>query len=133
LSALNSAQKGIDLYAKEIAFLDPFLDAGAGFVAIGKCGIRAGGRRDQGAASDNRCEQKAMALSQPPAIPTELGATLKALQQVLTDIQALLAAVEANDAAGIQKYATTVEPRRTTLASTTRPASRPPSKPCTSR
>src|SRR2546423_1041148 len=38
LSALSTAQKGIDLTMKEFAFFDPFVDAMAGFEAIGKAG-----------------------------------------------------------------------------------------------
>jgi hypothetical protein len=48
-------------------------------------------------------------LAQPPAIPAELGPVLKSIQQVLTDIQGLVAAVEAGDAAGAQKYAAALE------------------------
>ncbi len=110
LSALNSAQKAIDIYTQQLAFIEPFLDAAAGFVAIGKAGSAQdiAGIKAQ-LPTTGASIQKAMALSQPPAIPAELGATLKAFQQVLSDIQALVAAVEANDAAGIQKYATAVE------------------------
>jgi hypothetical protein len=110
LSALSSAQKAIDLNSKELAFIDPFLDAVAGFVAIGKAGTAQDitGIKAQ-LPGTGASIQKAIDLSQPPAIPAELGPTLKAMQQVLSDIQALVTAVEANDAAAIEKYATAVE------------------------
>ena len=110
LSALTSAQKGIDLYTKELAFIDPFLDAMAGFEAIGKAGTAndLAGIKAQLPATGASI-QKAIDLAQPPAVPAELGPTLKAVQQLLSDVQALVTAVEANDAAGIQKYAAAVE------------------------
>jgi hypothetical protein len=118
LSALTSAQKAVDLYSKELAFLDPFLDAVGGFVAIGKAGTAQdiAGIKAQ-LPGTGASIQKAIDLSQPPAIPAELGPTLKAIQQVLSDIQALVTAVEANDAAAIQKYATAVEAEGTSLSS----------------
>jgi len=118
LSALTSAQKAVDLYNKELAFVDPFLDAVAGFVAIGKAGTAQdiAGIKAQ-LPGTGASIQKAIDLSQPPAIPAELGPTLKAIQQVLTDIQALVTAVEANDAAAIQKYSTAVEAEGSNLSS----------------
>jgi hypothetical protein len=110
LSALNSAQKGIDLYAKEIAFVDPFLDAMSGFEAIGKAGTAndlAGMKAQLPATGANM--QKAIDLAQPPAVPAEFGAALKAIQQVLNDLQALVAAVDGNDAAAAQKAAAALD------------------------
>lgn len=117
LSALNSAQKGIDLYTKELTFMDPFLDAMAGFAAIGKAGTAndlAGIKAQLPATGANM--QKAIDLAQPPAIPAELGPTLKAVQQLLNDLQALVTAVESNDAAGIQKYGAAVEAEANSLS-----------------
>ncbi len=110
LSALNTAQKGIDLYTKELAFVDPLLEAIAGFEAIGKAATAndiAGMKAQLPGTGANM--QKAIVLSQPPAIPAELGPALKGIQQVLNDIQALITAVEASDAAGIQKYGAALE------------------------
>ncbi len=110
MSALNTAQKGIDLYTKEFAFVDPFLDAMAGFEAIGKAATAndlAGMKAQLPSTGANM--QKAIQLAQPPAIPAELGPVLKSIQQVLTDIQGLVAAVEAGDAAGAQKYGAALE------------------------
>jgi hypothetical protein len=117
LSAMTSAQKAVDLYSKELAFMDPFLDAVAGFVAIGKAGTAQdiAGIKAQ-LPGTGASIQKAIDLSQPPAIPAELSPTLKAIQQVLSDIQALVTAVEANDAAAIQKYATAVEAEGSNLS-----------------
>lgn len=110
LSALNSAQKGIDLYAKEIAFIDPFLDAMSGFEAIGKAGTAndlAGVKAQLPTTGANM--QKAVDLAQPPAVPAEFGTALKAIQKVLIDLQALVAAVDANDAAAAQKADATLQ------------------------
>src|SRR5437588_5636443 len=104
LSALNTAQKGIDLYTKEFAFVDPFLDAMAGFEAIGKAGTAndlAGVKAQLPATGANM--KKAVDLAQPPAVPAEFASALKSIQQVLNDLQALVAAVDANNAAAAQK------------------------------
>lgn len=103
LSALNSAQKGIDLYTKEFAFVDPFLEAMAGFEAIGKAGTAndlAGVKAQLPATGANM--QKAVDLAQPPAVPAEFATALKSIQKVLSDLQALVAAVDANNAAAAQ-------------------------------
>lgn len=110
LSALNTAQKGIDLYTKEFAFIDPFLDAMAGFEAIGKAGTAndlAGMKAQLPGTGANM--QKAIELAQPPAVPAEFGTALKSIQQVLNDLQALVAAVDANNAAGAQKAEAALE------------------------
>ena len=110
LSALNTAQKGIDLYTKEFAFVDPFLDAMAGFDAIGKAATAndiAGVKAQLPGTGANM--QKAIQLALPPAVPAELAPALKSIQQVLTDLQGLVTAVEANDAAAAQKFETALE------------------------
>lgn len=117
LSALSSAQKAIDLYTAELTFIDPFLDAMAGFEAIGKAGTAndLAGIKAQ-LPGTGASIQKAIELAQPPAIPAELGPTLKAIQQMLSDMQALVAAVEANDAAGVQKYGTAIDAEANNLS-----------------
>jgi len=110
LSALNTAQKGIDLYTKEFAFVDPFLDAMAGFEAIGKAATAndiAGVKAQLPGTGANM--QKAIALAQPPAVPAELAPALTSIQHILTDLTALVAAVEANDAAAAQKAEAALE------------------------
>ena len=104
LSALTTAQKGIDLYTKEFAFFDPFLEAMAGFEAIGKAGTAndlAGIKAQLPGTGANM--QKAIDLAQPPAVPAELAPALKGIQQLVNDLKALVAAVDAHDAAGAQK------------------------------
>lgn len=104
LSALTTAQKGIDIYTREFAFVDPFLDAMAGFEAIGKAGTAndlAGIKAQLPGTGANM--QKAIDLAQPPAVPAELTPALKGIQQLLNDLKALVAAVDAHDAAGAQK------------------------------
>src|SRR5207244_1748682 len=53
--------------------------------------------------------QKAIDLAQPPAVPAELAPALKGIQHVLTDLQSLVTAVEANDAAAARKAGTALE------------------------
>jgi hypothetical protein len=110
LSALTTAQQGIDLYTKEFAFVDPFLDAMAGFEAIGKAGTAndLAGVKAQ-LPSTGASMKKAVDLAQPPAVPAEFGTALKSIQQVLDDIQALVAAVDANNAAAAQKTEAALE------------------------
>jgi hypothetical protein len=117
LSALGSAQQAIDLYTKELTFIDPFLDAMAGFEAIGKAGTAndLAGIKAQ-LPGTGASIQKAIDLAQPPAIPAELSPTLKGIQQMLSDMQALVAAVEANDAAGVQRYGTAIEAEANNLS-----------------
>jgi hypothetical protein len=110
LSAMNTAQKGIDLYTKELVFIDPFLDAMAGFEAIGKAATAndlSGMKAQLPGTGANM--QKAIDLAQPPSVPAELGSALKSIQKVLSDLQALVAAADANDAAGAQKAETALE------------------------
>jgi hypothetical protein len=119
LSALKTAQTGIDLYAKEFAFVDPFLDAMAGFEAIGKAGTAndlAGVKAQLPSTGANM--QKAIDLAQPPAVPAELVPALKTIQRALSDMQALVAAVEANDAAAAQKAETALEADAAVLSKT---------------
>src|SRR5256712_6374631 len=110
LSALSTAQKGIDLYAKEFAFVDPFLEAMAGFEAIGKAGTAndLAGVKDQ-LPGTWASMQKAIDLAQPPAVPAELVPALKSIQQALKDLQALVAAVQANEPAAAQKAESPLE------------------------
>ena len=110
LSALNTAQKAIDLHTQEFAFIDPFLDAMAGFEAIGKAGTAndiAGVKAQLPGTGANM--QKAIDLAKPPAVPAELVPALKSIQQVLNDLRALVAAVDANDDAAAQKADTALE------------------------
>ena len=119
LSALKTAQTGIDLYTKEFAFVDPFLDAMAGFEAIGKAGTAndiAGVKAQLPGTGANM--QKAIDLAQPPAVPAELVPALKTIQHALSDIQALVAAVDASDAAAVQKAEAALEADAAALSKT---------------
>src|SRR3989442_13813061 len=104
LSALTTAQKGIDLYTKEFAFVDPFLEAIAGFDAIGKAGTAndLAGVKAQ-LPGTGASMQKAIDLAQPPAVPAELVPALKSIQQVLNDLQSLVTADNAKNTTPPQK------------------------------
>jgi len=82
----------------------------AGFEAIGKAGTAndiAGVKAQLPGTGANM--QKAIDLAKPPAVPAELVPALKSIQQVLNDLRALVAAVDANDAAAAQKADTALE------------------------
>src|SRR2546427_4595396 len=110
LSALNTAQKAFDLSRKQMAFLEPFLDSIAGFEAVAK----AGQANDLNAMASQLSAtaaslQKAADLAQPPAMPSEFTPTLKALQQLVKDMQALVSAAKAHDLTAVQKYSAAVQ------------------------
>jgi hypothetical protein len=97
LAALDSAGQGLDTLQKESAFAEPFLDAIAGFEALGNATDLAAIVAQLPGTGANL--QKAVALAKPPAVPAEASPLLSAMQQVLKDLEALVAAVQANDEA----------------------------------
>jgi hypothetical protein len=97
LAALHSAGEGLDTLQKESAFAEPFLDAIAGFEALGNATDLAAIVAQLPGTGANL--QKAVALAKPPAVPAEASPLLTAMQQVLKDLEALVAAVQANDEA----------------------------------
>lgn len=110
LSALDSAQQGADIASKQMALLDPFLDAVGGFVAFGNAGSSndLGAMQNQlGTISANL--QKTAALAQSASLPPQALAVVKTMQQAASDLQALVSAAQAGDAATAQKYETAVE------------------------
>jgi hypothetical protein len=110
LSALATAQKGIDISKKQIAFMEPFLDAVEGFVAIGKAGEAEDIAGIQAHLPTTGARlQTAIELARPPAVPAELTPALQTMMQLLKDLQALVTAVKANDAAGVRRNAAALE------------------------
>ncbi len=95
LAALASAGQGLDILQKESAFAEPFLDAIAGFEALGNATDLAAVLAQL--PGTGAYLQKAVALARPPAVPAEAAPMLAAMQQVPTDLEALVAAVQAND------------------------------------
>lgn len=110
LSALDSAQQGADIASKQMALLEPFLDAVGGFVAFGNAGSSndLGAMQNQlGTISSNL--QKTAALAQSASLPPQALAVVKTMQQAASDLQALLSAAQAGDASTAQKYEAAVE------------------------
>ncbi|HET9847754.1 MAG TPA: hypothetical protein VFR68_04275 [Candidatus Dormibacteraeota bacterium] len=101
LSALNTAQHGIDLYNQQVAFIEPFLDAVAGFVALGNAQDIAGVQAELPGTGANL--QKAVGLAKPPAIPSQVTPMLTAMQHAVSDLQAMAVAVQANDEAAFNR------------------------------
>jgi hypothetical protein len=96
LAALDGAGTGLDLLAKESAFAEPFLDALAGFEALGNATDLVSVQAQLPGTGASL--QQAVALAKPPAVPTELSPLLSAMQQAVKDLQAMVAAAGANDA-----------------------------------
>ena len=114
LSALSTAQKAIDIDNKRVAFLEAFMDALAGFVALGNATDLAGVQGQLPATGSNL--QKAAQLAQPPAIPPEVTPIVKAMQQAVADLQAMVKAVQANDEAGFNRANAALEADVKTLS-----------------
>jgi hypothetical protein len=95
LAGLASARDGLAVLEKESAFAAPFLDALAGFVALGNATDLAGVQAQLPGTGASL--QKAVDLAKPPAVPAELGPMLTAMQQAVTDLRAMVAAAQAND------------------------------------
>ena len=110
LSALGKAQQGIDLLNKEMAFFDPFLDVIAGFEAIAKAADASDlGAMQSQLGSTAASMQKVIDLAQPPALPSELTPTLKQMQQMIKDLQALVSAAQSGNEAAVNRYVAAIE------------------------
>jgi hypothetical protein len=96
LAALDSAGSGLDLLQQESAFAGPFLDALAGFEALGSATDLASVQAQLPATGASL--QLAVALAKPPAVPAELAPLLTAMQHAVSDLQAMVAAEATNDA-----------------------------------
>jgi hypothetical protein len=107
LAALASAGHGLDMLQKESAFTEPFLDALAGFLALGTA-TNLAGVQAQLPATGASLEQ-AVALAKPPAVPTELSPLLAAMQRAVADLQAMVAAAGANDATAFNQASTSLD------------------------
>lgn len=107
LAALDSAGRGLDMLQKESAFAEPFLDALAGFVALGNATDLAGVQAQLPGTGANL--QKAVDLGKPPAVPAEVSPLLTAMQQAVTDLKAMVAAAQANDQAAFNKASTALD------------------------
>ena len=110
ISAMTTAQKGIDIFSKQLAFVDPFIDVIGGFIAIGN----AAGSNDLNAlqaqlTTTSASLQKAIKLAQSASLPAEILKGLQTMQQAVADMQALVSAVKSGDVAAVQKYAAAVE------------------------
>jgi hypothetical protein len=102
LSAMATAQKGIDILGKQVAFLDPLMDAFIAFEAVSK----AADAHDLGAMQSQLTTtaaslQKAITLSQGASLPSQLTSGLNTLQKMITDMQALVKAAQAGDVGAV--------------------------------
>lgn len=119
LSALVSAQKAIDIFSKQMAFVDPLFDVIGGFTAIGNAADKNDINAMQTAITTTSASlQKAAALAQSASLPAGIMTGMKTMQQAITDMQALVSAVQAGDAAGVDKYAAAVEAEGKALEAT---------------
>jgi hypothetical protein len=119
LAALQSAQRGIDISTKQVDFLNAVFDAAASFDELGKrmqANDISGTASQLPATSDS--VRKAIALAQPPDVPTAFMPFLKAMQQAADDLQKFIAAVQAGNSASVQKYLAAVEADSNALGAT---------------
>ena len=110
LTALSSAQRGIDILKKQAAFVDALFDASASFIALGKtmeAEDLAGTAAQLPGTGAN--VKKAADLAQPPDVPEAFGPMVKGMQRAADDVRGLVAAVQANDRAAFQKYVAALE------------------------
>ena len=110
LTALSSAQRGIDILKKQAAFVDALFDASANFIALGKT-MQAEDLPGTAAQlpGTGASVKKAADLAQPPDVPEAFGPIVKGMQRAADDVRGLVAAVQANDQAAIQKYVAALE------------------------
>lgn len=102
LSALATAQQGIDILGKQVAFLDPLMDAFIAFEAVSKAADAHDlGAMQSGLTTTATSLQKAITLSQGASLPTQLTSALNTLQKMITDMQALVKAAQAGDVAAV--------------------------------
>ena len=119
LAALRSAQRGIDISKKQVDFLNAVFDAAANFDELGKrmqASDLSGTASQLPVTSDS--VKKAIALAQPPDVPTAFMPFLKAMQQAADDLQKFITAVQAGDSANVQKYLAAVEADGNALGAT---------------
>ena len=110
LEALATAQQAIDLANKQIAFFDPLLDVVAGFEAV----VKAAAANDLPGMQAQltitaASAAKTVNLAQGAALPAQLTSGLATLQKMVTDMQALVGAAQAGDAAAVDEYSAAVE------------------------
>ncbi len=105
LTALDNAQRALDIDLSTAAFAHPFFDAIAEIEAANDS-IK---RKDfAGLATHLQAAQagtnNAIDLAKPPAVPQQFVRLLTSINFLLTDLQGIVTAAQANDAAGIQQY-----------------------------
>ncbi|OLE37959.1 MAG: hypothetical protein AUG48_03100 [Actinobacteria bacterium 13_1_20CM_3_68_9] len=110
LTALDSAQRALDLYKKTADFLHPFFDA---FAAVQAANRSIKANDIVGAASQLKAAQdgvnKALDLAKRPAIPQQFERLLTSVNFLLTDMQGLINAVQAHDITGVHDFLNRVD------------------------
>jgi hypothetical protein len=105
LTALQNAQRALDLYKKTADFAHPFFDAFAAMEAANRS-ITANDLA--GAASQLKAAQdgvnKALDLAKRPAIPQQFERLLTSVNFLLTDMQGLINSAQAHDIAGVHDF-----------------------------
>lgn len=105
IAALGTAQQAIALFNRQMAFVDPFIDALAGFGAVGKAGdAKDINGMETALASTSANLQKAIGLTQSASLPPQLTSEMTIMQRLITDLQGLIAAVKAGNSGGVDRY-----------------------------
>src|SRR5256885_27206 len=110
LSALGTAQKGIGLFNKQLAFLDPLIDALAGLEAFSKAADAndLAGMQAQ-LTTVGAAVQKSIDLSQGASLPPGLTTGLNNFQKMVNDLKGLVSAAQAHNVAAVDKYVAAVD------------------------
>lgn len=110
LSAMATAQKALDLIRKQVAFLMPLMDVVADFQAVGKAADANDiGTMQSSLSSAAASLQKTITLAKDASVPQPLTSALATLQKTVTDMQALVTAVQSRNAAAISAGVAAVE------------------------
>jgi len=110
LRAMSDAQQGITLISKQLDVMGPFFEAIAGFIAISKAADAhdlSGLQKAIAATSPN--VDKTVSLGKAASFPPPMMTILTSMQQMLGDMKGLVAAAQAGDQAGTQKYAAAID------------------------
>ncbi len=110
LSAMSTAQKGIDLFTKQLAVVDSFIDAIVGidaFVKAADAGDLAGMQAQL--TTVGAAVQKSIDLAKAASLPSQLTAVLNSFQKMVNDLKGLVSAAQAHDLAAVNKYVAAVD------------------------
>ena len=109
LRAMATAQKALTLIRNQVAFLLPLMDVIGNFQAVGKAADANDiGSMQSSLAATQTSLQKTISLARAASVPPVLTSALNLLQKTVSDMQALVAAVQSRNAAAINASLSTI-------------------------